>query len=150
MNEAQMQCKIARWLGWRTHLIVPNVSWGLGLHECDLLSVSRNGYATEIEIKVSVADLRKDKEKQHHHKDSRIKYLYFAMPEAMKGNECDVPDGAGIIYVREQNGWCHIERKATANKQAVALTAAERLHLAELGTMRMWKLKVAIVAGRER
>ena len=43
---------------YRANLIVPNISWGLGLHECDLLVLTSSGYATEIEIKVSKADLK--------------------------------------------------------------------------------------------
>ena len=50
----KMEIAIARSWNYRRHLIVPNVSWGFGVHECDLLVISPSGYATEIEIKAAV------------------------------------------------------------------------------------------------
>jgi hypothetical protein len=140
MNESEMQLEIARWLGWRTHLIVPNVSWGLGLHECDLLSMSKARWVTEVEIKVSLADLRKDANKTHWHRSDKIKYLWFAMPDLMKGHEEHVPENAGIVYVKE-NGVKVVNRKPKPNKQAKKLSEAEAVHLGMLGTMRMWNMK---------
>jgi hypothetical protein len=140
MNESEMQLEIARWLDWRTHLIVPNVSWGLGLHECDLLSMSKARWVTEFEIKVSLADLKKDGEKRHQHKSDRIKYLWFAMPESMKGHEEYVPENAGIVYVKE-NGVKVVNRKPKPNKHARKLNEAEAVHLGMLGAMRMWEMK---------
>lgn len=53
MSEKEMQYAIANALGFRQNIIVPNVSWGAGLHECDLLVISKYNWATEIEIKIS-------------------------------------------------------------------------------------------------
>ena len=59
----------------RSHIVVPNVSYGLGFnHELDLLSISTPAHiGTEIEIKVSVSDLKRDAKKKHPHKDHRIR-----------------------------------------------------------------------------
>ncbi len=140
MNTGQIELALAKWLNWRTHLIVPNVSWGLGLHECDLLCLSKSGFATEIEIKASVSDLKRDGHKRHHHQSQKIKFLYFAMSDTMLGHECEVPEGAGVIYVRE-SGVCLVQRRPTPNKLARKLSDAEIQHLGMLGTMRMWKMK---------
>jgi hypothetical protein len=149
MNEKQIQYAVARWLGWNAHLIVPNVSWGFDFggqafrsdaRECDLLSVTKQGYATEVEIKTSVADLRQDAKKPHHHESPKIKHLIFAMPEAMRGHESDVPARAGIIYVKA-DGRCVIERKPTPNKGANPLSHEDQIHLGHLAAMRMWAMK---------
>lgn len=43
----------------RANLIVPNISWGMGLdHEIDLAIVNpKSGYMREVEIKISKSDL---------------------------------------------------------------------------------------------
>lgn len=136
----EIEVAVVEWLGVRSHLIVPNVSWGLGVHECDLLAVSRSGYATEIEIKVSASDLRRDQDKCHHHESSKIKYLYFAMPLRMERYVAEVPIHAGVILVSRE-GRCIVKRKPTANRSARAFTAEEMYALARLGTLRMWAMK---------
>ena len=45
----------------RQEILVPNVSWGLvSWGECDLLAVSAAGYVTEYEIKLSLADFKRE------------------------------------------------------------------------------------------
>jgi len=65
MNAKEVELAVANYFGIRQHLIVPNVMWGFtGLnYEADLVIVTKAGYAKEVEIKVSRADLIKDKEK---------------------------------------------------------------------------------------
>lgn len=71
LNARDIEIAIAKMFNYRMNVIVPNVSWGLGLRcECDLLIVSQRRYATEIEIKVSKSDIKADKKK---HPAARIK-----------------------------------------------------------------------------
>ena len=87
----------------RQNLIVPNVSWGLlpDFHECDLLILRKSMIGTEIEIKVSKADLKKDKSKKHDHTHELIKNFYFAVPFWLKEFALEhIPDKAGLITVR--------------------------------------------------
>ena len=84
MTCAEIELKLVKWFNPRTHLIVPNVSWGFTSHECDLLIMSKSGYLIEVEIKVSLPDLKKDLLKKHGHKEDRIKYLYFAIPQKLE------------------------------------------------------------------
>ena len=89
----------------RQNLIVPNVSWGMGMHECDLLILRKSGIATEIEIKVSKADIKKDKTKKHDHTHKLIKNLYFAVPEHLKDFALEhIPAKAGLITVSKYEG----------------------------------------------
>jgi hypothetical protein len=163
-----MEDAIARLFNPRLCVIVPNVSWGFnGLHECDVLIVKKSGYAVEVEIKRSRADLVKDFKKRHGHSDTRIQKLYYAMPETMI-EKCIalVPDGCGVISVsrsepatrRYWNGsnyieigqryvCAHIEREPKWERsQTRKLTVDEQLLVARLGTLRIWTLKRKIIA----
>lgn len=127
---------------YRKMLVVPNVSWGLNLHECDLLALTPAGYAHEIEIKVSRSDLIQDAKKGHGHRSKKIKYLWFAGPEALeKDFIAFAPGRAGIIVIQETKYGYHLPkviRKAQANKGARKFTPDEAYQLARLGTIRFW------------
>lgn len=156
MTTDEMEVALARWLDYRANLIVPNVYWGLtGLHECDLLVVSKAGYLTEIEIKVTVADLRADKKKWHGHESMRIKRLFFALPEKLEHRIDLVPERAGIILVRPiptgkgkypYHPRCREIRAAKRNPGAGKITDAERYKIARLGALRIWNLKRKLIA----
>jgi hypothetical protein len=152
LTSADIEYEVARWFGWRQNLIVPNVSWGLGLHECDLLVCSKAGYCTEVEIKISKADLVKDKEKSHGHKSKKIKYLYFAMPEELDRPDVleHVPGHAGILVVRETSYSYHVKklRDPLKNIDCRALTEREQYEMARLGALRIWDLKHTIVGNK--
>jgi hypothetical protein len=127
-------------------------------HECDLLVVTKSGYCYEIEIKVSLADLKKDAEKRHGHRDSRIKKLYFSVPEKLldKGMPF-IPDHAGIItvgpaektnYIYLLNDELRYKCKTIREPQAFPaqpLSQTDRFQVARLGTMRIWSLKYKII-----
>lgn len=148
----------------RQNLIVPNVSWGMhnkeyrSLHECDVLVLSGDNYATEVEIKISKADLLKDREKKHGHHHNLIRRLYFAVPSKLKDIALEsIPDHAGLLvvsnavknqYVFKDSTYRKIEyvkvdevRPCKINTIAVKWTDTQRLQLARLGTMRILGLK---------
>jgi hypothetical protein len=139
----------------RVNLIVPNVSWGLNLHECDLLVVTKSGYAYEVEIKISRADLKADMRKRHGHHSKLIRRLYFSIPRTLLHCIEFVPARAGIISVGDPEVWlskndddyfsCNIEREAEILPGAPPLSESERFQVARLGTMRIWSLKKKIV-----
>ena len=151
----EMECAIACFLDYRLNLIVPNVYWGLsGLHECDLLVVSKAGYLTEIEIKITRADLRADKKKWHGHNSDRIKRLFFALPDYLESCIDMVPERAGIILVRPKSNVagqypyhprCREIRPAQRNKAAQKISDADRYKIARLGALRIWRLKDVII-----
>lgn len=140
INEAEIA--LAYHFNFRNNLIVPNVSRGLNLHECDLLILTPAGYAYEIEIKLTRADLLADKKKSHNHKSKRIKYLWFAVPETLEGDIEHVPERAGIILLerRWDNLCCRIVRRPKPNG-SYKWNDSERAKLAHLGAMRIWRLK---------
>lgn len=141
-----------QYLDFRRNLIVPNVSWGMFYYECDLVSLTPAGYATEIEIKVSKADLKKDKEKRHNHDDWHFKYLYFAVPDYLEDCVAEhIPERAGIIIVSEKKSnyygsyyTCKVIRKPRARQNPYCFTDKDRFKLARLGAIRIYGMKKAI------
>ena len=140
MNTTEMEVAISKYFGIRKHVIVPNVSWGLGLHECDLLILSNSNYATEVEIKISLADLKKDKEKRHGHRSKKIKYLYFAIPSKLAKHIEYIPLRAGVLVVNSK-GKVFCIAKPVHNKGCRKFEQREVNKMLELGIMRTWKLK---------
>jgi hypothetical protein len=88
----------------RSHIVVPNVYWGLDFeHEIDLLVVSQPAATgTEVEIKISKGDLKRDFKKKHGHRDERIWRLFYAGPFELKDAFFElVPPECGIITVQK-------------------------------------------------
>ena len=73
----EMECAISDLFEYRRCVIVPNISWGFKIHECDMLVIRQTNYAVEIEIKRSISDLKADFKKKHDHSDDRIKELFY-------------------------------------------------------------------------
>lgn len=143
LTAKDIEISVAKYMDPRVNLIVPNASWGLGLHECDLLVISKAGYASEIEIKVSKSDLVRDKEKRHQHASERIKALWFAIPYTLLPHVEHVPSNAGILVIRE-DGICRTHRKPTLRQAPKKWTPHEMFHAARLAAMRIWGLKIKI------
>ena len=143
---AEMELAVANFFNPRVHLIVPNVSWGMGIHECDLLILTKCGYANEVEIKLFLPDLKRDLLKRHGHRSNLIKRLFFAIPESLAEHQGYIPDRAGIIIVNERG--CQLVRKAEINKSAKPFTNEQTLHFGRLAGMRIWSLKKTLVQRR--
>ena len=144
----EMEVAIATYFGVRSNIIIPNVSWGLDIHECDLLIIRPSGLAIEVEIKRYKQDLINDFKKQHHHNSSKIKQLYYAIPEDNYEKwRIYIPEIAGIITVGRlgsSNSWVKIKRKAPINHSR-NLSDEEIKKASQLGCMRIWKLKRKII-----
>ena len=150
MTTLEIEIAMMNYIGVRQNIIVPGISWGMtlgnkSLHECDLLSLTKSNYATEIEIKISRADLKKDKHKKHGHNHNHIKYLWFAVPEKLKDLALEeIPERAGLYvldYYRNGRIYVSVARQATVNPKAEKWTDAERQNLMRLGAMRILNLK---------
>jgi hypothetical protein len=151
ISTSEMEVAIANYFGIRTHIVVPNVSWGFFTHECDLFLIRKSGFGFEVEIKRSKSDMMADFKKNHGHIDrkNRIVQLYYAFPiELLPKVEALVPKECGIITVeyygdgiKEYRGYARMHREAKRKKGAKKLTTAEQLKIARLGTLRIWTLK---------
>lgn len=145
---ADIEYVVSAWFNWRQNLIVPNISWGLGIHECDLLICSKVGFCTEVEIKISKADLIKDKEKSHGHNSDKIKFLYFAIPDYLNTDEIisHIPERAGILTIKNNGKRLVVSeiKEPQRNINAIKLTEKEQYEIARLGTMRIFGMKLKI------
>lgn len=146
-----MEVALMTHLDVRKNIIVTNVSYGLGVHECDILKLSKACYATEYEIKVSRADLRKDFEKNHTHTSKKIKNFFYAVPKHLELYALElIPETAGLVIVNyNRNGRLVVEqvRASVANASARKLTDSEVNKLLKLGCMRILSLKKVIQRG---
>lgn len=145
-----MELALMKHFNYRQNVIVTNVSWGLDLHECDLLIVRKSLHSVEVEIKISKYDLLNDFEKKHAHVDkkNRIREFYYAIPEKLY-NECSglIPKDAGIIvcskfkYRGKYNIKTKVARKSKINTSARKLTTKEYNKLLRLGCYRIYTIK---------
>lgn len=158
MHAGEMEVHLARYIDYRQNLIVPNVSWGLGYYEKDLVVLRPSRYAWEIEIKVSLSDLKKDLKKTHGHNCDYIKYLYFAVPAKLEKQALLlIPERAGLFVVDtyenhklnspsygESSPYVRIVKSPKVNSKARKLNDEEVSKLYKLAAMRIWSLKEVI------
>jgi hypothetical protein len=145
MKTLDLEIAVMEFFGVRRNVVVPNVSWGIAnLHECDVLVLSTSNYATEIEIKVSRADLLKDKKKEHGHYHNHIARFYYAVPEKLQDLALEViPKRAGLLICTKYRNGLTIKKikECKRNTRAHRWSDRERYKLAHLGTMRILGLK---------
>jgi hypothetical protein len=150
MNTIEMEVVLMRHFSPRQNIVVPNVSWGMSLiteygwqplHECDLIILSKSNYATEVEIKISKADLLADKKKLHRHRHNHIARLFFAVPDCLVDFAIEnIPERAGL-YSAKKGEKPRLIKQCKRNSLAQKWTDKDRLKLAHLGTMRIAGLK---------
>ena len=146
-----IEIAVSHLIGYRVNTIVPNVSWGLGLnHECDLLVLDKLNRFTEIEIKVSISDLKADFNKYHGHSSKIISRMYYAFPYEMLDRALPlIPKHIGIItckktdifYMGKSGYKAEYYRQARHDKYSRP-TEKQVIKFLELGCMRIWSLKI--------
>ena len=150
LTALDIELAVSEFFGIKKNLIIPNLSWSFFAHELDLFVLTQNSFGYEVEIKVSVADLKKDLTKTHGHKDSKIKRLYYAIPGHLLNKSEIIPSHAGILLVSEKSV---IENFPTPHEvvsyhteiikepegtSSYKFTEAERIELYRLMAMRVW------------
>jgi hypothetical protein len=103
---------------------------GMGLQECDVISVSKSDYIYEYEIKTSRADFKKDfiKEKHTHIINEKYtktikgqltyllpNYFSFVTPKDLITID-EVPDYAGLIYMNEDSSFEVVKKPKLLHK----------------------------------
>ena len=118
-------------------------------HECDMLIVTKNHYLTEVEIKISLSDLKADFKKKHQHKDKNIKNFYYAFPEEMKEKALKlIPKECGILIAVKKE--CSIPyrkiecyRKPKISKEAKPINDIVLSQIYRLGYLRYWNYRMS-------
>lgn len=111
-------------------------------YEADLIVLTANGYVVEVEIKISLADLKRDCKKKKWSLrafNELVSRFYYAMPaqlwEKPAAREC-VPNFAGVITVDDSGQVLTV--KEAVRRTARPLRAPERFNLARVGSFRAW------------
>lgn len=147
-HAGQIELAVVALLNYRRFVIVPNVSWGLGLnYEADLLALDPQNRFTEIEIKTTPGDLRADFKKSRYHDASWVSRLCYAVPEDLVADvQAVVKPGVGIIAVSACShgiGWkARWIRQARHNALCREPSDAVIKKFMSLGCMRIWSLKL--------
>lgn len=135
----------------RINLVIPNVHWGFLRYEADLIILTKSGCLYEVEIKISLSDLKADFKKRRFHDDKRIKYVYYAVPHyLLEKAEPLIPEWAGILAIKPKAKntsfmthdqlYAYLVRPPTPRSKYKA-TTQDRAVLGRLGTLRIWALK---------
>lgn len=143
LHAGHIEIAVAKLFGWRENVIVSNTHWGISgfNYEIDLLLLSSSNILTEIEIKVTLSDVKADKNKYHTHNNKYISKLYFAIPKYLLTAAFDyIPEKAGIIIVDELM-IATIIRSPIVNRNVLKLDQKRIYQILRLGCMRVWNLK---------
>lgn len=150
ITAAEIELALTRYFDAKRNFLIPNVKWGFRQlsYEIDVMVVTGSLYAYDIEIKISPADLKRDREKwkwnfckdQHYFRKS-----YFAIPEGMLKYQDLIPDHAGVLAVSVSagNGWFSVRevRAPKPDMLAKKITEKEYANLGRLCMLRMWALR---------
>lgn len=165
-----MEIALMQYFNITKNLVVPNVTNMSGLvgFETDLLVLSKSGYATGVEIKVSKSDLKNDLKKRHikslndnirpWNKSAKefyfepYKYFYYAVPEyLLEDAKKQIPEFSGLLIARRSiTSYGQPYISITPKKQSDELfrtkwTKDEQYKLARLGAMRILKYKYKLL-----
>lgn len=160
MDCLDIEIALMKFFDIRKNIIVPNCYWGLYFskklrlnHEADLVILSKSNLATEVEIKVSLQDLKNDfkKSKWKSYKKSGntinpiFSKMFFAIPETLyEKSKNIIPANIGIITITEEEHKVKIIRKAKMNPKKVKWPDELKIKLLRLGCLRILGLKQKI------
>lgn len=147
IHSGHIECAVANLFDFRKYIIVPNVSHGWDIsHEADLLAVYDNK-VTEIEVKISLSDLKADFKKPKHISALFLKNigrLIYAIPIEIYDKAVEIiPKQYGIITIK-WNGYryeAQWQRQARHRKDYKGISDNQLINLLRLGCMRIWSLK---------
>ena len=104
-------------------------------------------YVTEVEIKTSIEDFRRDFKKDHQHDNWNVKYLYYAIPiEVYALNKTEILDAIGnnglilITYKVRKDGaiieQVDFKKRAKARKGTIPLNQNKLEYFMKIGCMK--------------
>ena len=152
LTTPDMELAIVEYFDMLRNTIIPNVSWGFLNHEADLLIITKSDKLYEVEIKISLSDLKADKKKTHGHSSNKIKYLYYAIPKYLLEKSVEhIPEYGGILTVERnaRKGFRKQYRvelyRKPMQRVVYTLNHNDKLKLFRLGCIRIWTLKKKIL-----
>jgi hypothetical protein len=152
-HAGHMLFALARHFQWFAQKMITECEIG-GLRE-DLVVVSRAGYATVIEIKVTRADWLKDQNKGRWTTPSKhLSRFFYAVPQPVfkQGIPDHVPATAGILVVRDGGTWqgydSVVEERAAARLKAEKLPETKLRAINEAFYYRFWRQQMDLLRDR--
>lgn len=117
-----------------------------------MLVLDEQNRFTEIEVKISAADMKADFRKGHGHRSKIISRLVYAMPQHLCEKYEDlIPEGCGIISVfpwrpsNDRTNWIPLYKaewwRMARHKVEEKPSDKQIRKFMELGCMRIWSLK---------
>ena len=132
--------KLTRHFDYRERRCYPNIMFGGG--ECDLLVVSPSGYATEYEVKLTLADWRSDVNKPKWRAKDRkhVTSFYYVVPVQLIAQQhlVEMQSGAGLLSWDGDRFDTHVEARRTPYK----LTMDQRRVLDNSMYYRFWQQRL--------
>lgn len=125
-----LEGSLSMYLYEKSHSPITTRFKGMGLQECDVLSISKSNYIYEYEIKISRGDFKKDfTKKKHEHiinenftrkkkgviQYNAANYFSYVVPVGLVSVE-EVPDYAGLIYFNEDLSFDVIKKPKLIHK----------------------------------
>lgn len=152
MDESDIQYALGKHLFLRK-ICIPNVSMycpGKSEYEADFIYFDlKTKYITEVEIKTSIQDFKRDFKKKRYHDCGNVKYLYYAVPRSLYDDYYDVIDkllgDAGLILIDEIDvadfrgniyEFGGFVKRAKARKDAYPLSSSGLMHYLRIGCMK--------------
>lgn len=152
-HAGRMVHALARYFDWWQNRIV--TEWDIDGGRADMLVLTRAGYATEVEIKLTRSDWIKDGRKVKWLGASpHVARFFYAIPETLMPRGAaladvlppNVPEHAGVLVVRAGHGYGGYdqvrEERAARRMKAQKLPDAERARIVESYYYRFWRLNM--------
>lgn len=142
MHAGRMLFALARYFDWWQNKLITEFEID-GLRE-DLVIVSRAGYATVVEIKVTRADWQADRHKSRWPSE-RIARFFYAVPLELyqQGIPEHVPPHCGVLTIRRGGNWRHFdtvaEVRAARRLQALKLKDQQIAAIERAFYYRFWR-----------
>lgn len=152
MTEQDIQFALGRHF-FLKKICIPNVSMycvGKTEYEADFIYFDlKTRYITEVEIKTSIQDFKRDFKKKRYHDCGNVKYLYYAVPRSLYNDHSDDIDkllgNAGLILIDEIDTFdirgnlyefgCFAKR-AKARKDVYPISPNGLMHYLRIGCMK--------------
>ena len=158
MKTIELELKLMSHFNWLSNTIVPAVSERSGLvrFETDMIILNTSNYATGVEIKISLSDLKADSKKKQWRETQlmseeervdfffkRFKYFYYAVPENLVEKTLElIPEWVGVLRVSDggvtKARWASVLSKEKWSEK-------DKVHLNRLGCKSIFNLKKNIL-----
>lgn len=140
MHSGHILQRLVNHFNWRINRMMPEFEVDGG--RADLAFVTPAGYLTEIEIKTSLVDFRRDAAKRKWAKPRpHVARFFFAVPEPLVASILPLlPEGAGLIACGEYTR----EVRAAKRRPAAKLTEHQRRAISDAAYFRYWEWRCRV------